>query len=151
MYFNAAAILERGELVRCPRKTHITEGEQQVFEPGDAYPVFDLDGLKFGINICYDMQFPEAAAAVAAAGAALLVCPANNMLTRANAESWKYRHNELRCEHARKSALWLLSSDVTGSRGERISYGPTALIDPSGTVTDQVPLMETGTLFAEIK
>jgi hypothetical protein len=46
--------------------------------------------------------------------------------------------------------VWLLSSDVTGERGGRISYGPTAVIDPRGTVVDQVPLMTTGMALAEI-
>lgn len=34
-------------------------GEDKVFEPGD-YPVsFELDGIRFGLSICYDLRFPE--------------------------------------------------------------------------------------------
>lgn len=46
--------------------------------------------------------------------------------------------------------MWLLSSDVTGEREGKIAYGPTALIDPSGKVVEQVPLMTEGLLVAEV-
>ncbi|HAH44739.1 MAG TPA: carbon-nitrogen hydrolase family protein, partial [Planctomycetaceae bacterium] len=41
-------------------------------------------------------------------------------------------------------------ADVTGKRDGQIAYGPTALIDPEGTVVAQVPLMEEGLLVQEI-
>jgi predicted amidohydrolase len=72
------------------------------------------------------------------------------MLSTHTAEEWKYRHNEIRCQRARDAKVWILSLDVTGERGARISYGPTALIDPSGVVVAQVPLMTTATLVAEL-
>jgi len=40
-----------------------------------AYPIFEVAGLSFGINICYDTIFTEAAAAVADRGGKLIVCP----------------------------------------------------------------------------
>jgi hypothetical protein len=46
--------------------------------------------------------------------------------------------------------MWLVSSDVTGERGDWVSYGPTADIDPDGTVVDQLPLMTIGTVAAEV-
>ena len=149
-FHNSAVVIHGGRLVGRFRKAHLIGKEQELFEPGSEYPLFDLDGVKFSINICYDMRFAEAAMIPAAAGARLLVCPANNMLTRATAEEWKYRHNALRVEHARRAGLWLLPSDVTGTRGKRVSYGPTAVIDPSGTVRKQLPLMTPGTLLWDV-
>lgn len=71
------------------------------------------------------------------------------MLRPEAAEDWKYRHNVVRCKRARDSRVWLLSSDVTGQRDGRVSYGPTALIDSTGSVVAQVPLMTTGMVVAE--
>lgn len=119
------------------------------FTPGDRYVVFDA-GMKVGINICYDTNFPEAARAVARAGARLVVCPSNNMMRSATAEEWKHRHNEIRAMRARDAGVWLLSSDVTGHRDGRVSYGPTALIDPDGNVLAHVPLMTPGMLLADV-
>jgi predicted amidohydrolase len=148
-YFNSAVVVRRGAVVTRYRKTHLLEGEQGVFTPGDRYVVFDA-GVKVGINICYDTNFPEAARAVARAGARLVVCPSNNMMRRVTAEEWKHRHNEIRAMRAREVGVWLLSSDVTGHRDGRVSYGPTALIDPDGNVLAHVPLMTTGMVLADV-
>ncbi|HVJ15927.1 MAG TPA: nitrilase-related carbon-nitrogen hydrolase, partial [Polyangiaceae bacterium] len=101
------------------------------------------------INVCYDLQFPESAAAASEAGAELLACPCNNLLRPTTAEEWKLRHNQIRSERAREARGWILSSDVTGEHEGRIALGPTALIDPEGTVVAQVPLMTTGLLVVE--
>jgi predicted amidohydrolase len=141
--FNTAVVVSRGELVGKYRKTHLLPGEG-CFTAGTAYPVFECKGTPFGINICYDMQFAAAAAAVARQGATWLVCPANNMMRRENAEKYKELHHGMRIERAKENNIWIVSSDVTGTRGERISYGPTSVISPEGVVVEQVPLMQTG-------
>ncbi len=112
--------------------------------------MFKADGLVFGINICSDTQTPVAASAVAAQGAKLIVCPANNMMTREKSEIWKDRHNETRALRARETGLWLISSDVTGNHGDSLSLGPTCVINPQGHVVSQVPLLEVGMVVAEI-
>jgi predicted amidohydrolase len=147
--FNSAAVVHRGQLIGCYRKTHLLPGEA-AFERGTEYPIFQVSGLRFGINICYDTNFEEAAAAVADRGAKLIVCPANNMMRAQVAEQMKLIHNECRAQRARETGCWLISSDVTGSRDGRISYGPTAVICPDGSVLAQVPLLQTGIVLADI-
>ncbi len=71
-------------------------------------------------------------------------------MRRDAAEEWKPRHNEIRSRQARDHGVWIASADITGERDDYISYGPTAVIDPSGTVVAQVPLLETGMVVAEI-
>ena len=51
---------------------------------------------------------------------------------------------------AKETKLWIISSDVTGEVDGRISYGPTAAINPIGQIVDQVPLLETGMITVEI-
>ena len=149
LLFNTAVVVEQGRLRGAYRKTRLLEGER-IFQAGDSYPVFETGGLKFGVNICYDTNFPEGAAALAAQGAEFLLCLANNMMRREKAEEWKDRHNEIRAKRARETGLWVVSSDVTGERNGRIGLGPTAIIDPSGCVVAQVPLLEAGIVVAEI-
>lgn len=150
-YFNAAVVVARGELVGVYRKTHLLTGES-LFDRGDAYPTFESRGVRFGINICYDTQFAEAAAPVAAQGAQLLLVPAQNMMRRAAADHWKDLHHAIRAERARETGMWLVSADVTGERDElRIGYGPTSVINPQGDVVAQVPRMTTGMVVADIR
>jgi predicted amidohydrolase len=147
-FYNSAVAIDRGTVVSHYRKTHLLDGEQTVFEAGKDYPVFEVHGTKVGVNICYDLNFSESIKAVSDAGAELVACPCNNMMRRHTAEEWKLRHNEIRADRAREGSVWLVSSDVTGEEGDRISYGPTAIIDPRGMVIDQVALMTTGMLVA---
>ena len=46
-----------------------------VIEGGDALKVFDLDGVRAGIAICYDVEFPLPVRAQCEAGAQLLLVP----------------------------------------------------------------------------
>ena len=75
--FNSARLIHsaRGAIANY-RKTHLygTE-EKRLFVPGDDLVTADLDGLKVGILICYDVEFPEAVRALALAGAELIAVP----------------------------------------------------------------------------
>lgn len=149
-FYNTALAIERGKIVAHYRKTYLLRGEQSVFEPGEDFPVFDVLGVKVGINICYDLNFPESVKRAADSGVRLLACPCSNMMPRDLAEEWKLRHNEIRSRQAKEHDLWILSADITGERDDCVSYGPTAVIDPGGTVVAQVPLLETGMVVTEI-
>lgn len=147
--YNTAVVVDRGVLVGRYRKAHLLGGES-CFDAGRDTHVFDVDGLRFGINICHDTNFPEAARKVADLGASLIVCPANNMCRRKTAEALKDVHNAVRGERCRETGLWLVSADVTGERDGHIAWGPTAVLNPAGKVVAQLPLEETGLLIFDI-
>ena len=64
-YTICAAVVDRsGELVACYDKLHVCSVgvccEKDYFSPGLQPPVsFDVDGIKVGLAICYDVRFPE--------------------------------------------------------------------------------------------
>jgi predicted amidohydrolase len=147
--FNTAIVVDRGAVVGRYRKEHLLDGEQ-IFDAGSDSQVFEIAGLRFGINICYDTNFLAAARTVADLGASLIVCPANNMHRRKTAEALKDVHNSVRGERCRETGLWLVSADVTGERDGCISWGPTAVLNPAGEVVAQLPLEKTGLLVFDI-
>lgn len=146
---NTALVVVKRTVVGRYRKVHLL-GSERIFDAGTGSAVFDVDGLRFGINICYDTNFPEAARGVADLGASLLVCTANNMLPRDRAETFRDVHNAVRGERCRETGLWLVSSDVTGERDNRIAWGPTAVLDPDGRVAAQLALDEPGLLMFDL-
>jgi predicted amidohydrolase len=164
--FNTAVVVDRGVLIGRYRKAHLFSGEhifnagsdnalrlfggENCFDAGTDNPVFEVHGLRFGINICYDTNFSAAARKVADLGASLIVCPANNMCRRKTAEALKDAHNAIRGERCRETGLWLVSADVTGERDGRIAWGPTAVLNPAGEVVAQLPLESTGLLVFDI-
>ena len=148
--YNSAVAIKLGKVIGRYRKMHLLPGERSVFEPGTEPTVFDIDGTTVGINICYDLNFGESIERCVRAGASVLVCPCSNMMQRAMAEDWKPRHNEIRSRQAKDHKVWIVSADIVGERDDRVSYGPTAVIDPTGVVIAQVPLLSTGMVVAEI-
>lgn len=147
--FNTAVVIKDGQVLGKYQKTHLLDGEL-IFEAGGSYPIFEVKGIKFGINICYDTQFPEAVAEVANQGTRFILCPSNNMMRRDKAEKYKFLHHQIRVKRAVEAGVWIVSSDVTGSREDRIAYGPTSALNPKGEVVAQVPLMQTGIIIVEI-
>jgi predicted amidohydrolase len=149
-YFNTAVVVRHGVLEAFYRKTHLVPGER-LFQAGDAYPTFNVNGVTCGINICYDTNFPEAAKAVAEQGARVLLVPSQNMMKRQVARTWKCRHNAIRADRVRETGMWLVSADVTGARdASRIGYGPTSIMNPHADVVAQVPTMTVGMVVAGI-
>ena len=147
--FNTAVVIWQGALVGRYRKQHLLAGEG-IFQAGAGCPTFEVGGLRFGINICYDNNFLDTAQQVAAQGASLIVCPANNMMRRESATLFKDQHNATRGARCRETGLWLISSDVTGERDGRVAWGPTAVLDPTGAVVAQLPLEEPGMLVFDL-
>jgi predicted amidohydrolase len=149
-FYNTALVIAAGQILGGYRKRFLTAGES-VFTPGDACPVFDCGDVRFGINICSDTRFPQAAASVVASGAHVLLVPAQNMMGRDAALRWQGEHNRIRAQRARETGLWLVSADVTGERDDtRIGLGPTCVIDPAGHVVTRVPPGTVGMAVAEI-
>ncbi|MGW4487912.1 carbon-nitrogen hydrolase family protein [Amycolatopsis sp. NPDC004368] len=76
--YNSAQLLSaRGERLANYRKTHLFgDLDRDRFSPGDELVVqADLDGLRVGLLICYDVEFPEPVRAHALAGTQLLLVP----------------------------------------------------------------------------
>ncbi|HXI23948.1 MAG TPA: carbon-nitrogen hydrolase family protein [Pyrinomonadaceae bacterium] len=78
-YYNAAMLVGPDGVVGNYRKTHLPFiGIDRFLTPGDrAYEVFDLPFGKVGMNICYDISFPEPARALKLMGAELIALITN--------------------------------------------------------------------------
>src|SRR5918993_274093 len=77
---SAICMDERGDLVAVYHKVQLYGGdESDAFVAGDELLVAELCGVKVGLMICFDVEFPEVARALARAGAELLVTISANM------------------------------------------------------------------------
>jgi 5-aminopentanamidase len=76
-FYNSAALIdETGRLVGNYRKTHLFGSEEQrLFYPGDRWVVHDIAGVRVGVLICFDVEFPEAVRTLALQGAQLIAVP----------------------------------------------------------------------------
>ncbi len=77
-YFNTCPVLDRnGKLVATYSKNHLYSyygcDEDKYISPGNSPVMVELDGIKFGLTICYDIRFPEIYREYRKAGADILV------------------------------------------------------------------------------
>lgn len=81
--YNSVQLIDRtGTRLANYRKTHLFgELDRGMFSAGEQAPaLFELNDWKVGMLICYDLEFPENARRLAAAGAELILVPTANMV-----------------------------------------------------------------------
>jgi predicted amidohydrolase len=77
--YNSCVLVGPMGLIGSYRKIHLPFlGVDRFTTPGDRpFRVWDIDGLRLGLNICYDGSFPESARTMALDGADLIALPTN--------------------------------------------------------------------------
>lgn len=132
---NSAIILSRGQEIGRYAKAHPNEPGVAA---GTTFPVFDHRGLRFGIGICNDANYPETAERLAGRGAALILYPLSNMLAVATADRWRAKSIANLQARATQTGCWIASADVTGSQDDKLSHGCTAIVSPDGAIVARV-------------
>lgn len=74
--YNCAVLIDdEGTIIGVHKKIHLPAGEEYQVAHGDWIEVFDTKLGRIGLQVCWDMQFPETARIQALMGAELLVLP----------------------------------------------------------------------------
>ena len=84
-FYNRCLVSNRaGEIAATYDKTHLFTfaGEEKIFTAGDKIVTVELDGVKCGLAICYDLRFPEFIRKIALQGVEILFIPAAWSLLR---------------------------------------------------------------------
>ena len=113
------------------RKVHIAPPEERVFHQASRIPIFEIKGVKFGIQLCYDAHFPELTTQMALKGADIIFIP--HASPRGTPEekyvSW-LRHLPAR---AFDNSLFIVACNQTGDNDNGLQFpGLAMVIDPSG-------------------
>ena len=82
VYYNSCALVNPDGTYHIYRKIHLFNREKLFFTPGDRpFAVHTAkSGIKVGLMICFDWQFPEAARSLALLGAQIICHPSNLVL-----------------------------------------------------------------------
>ncbi len=128
--YNSAQLIDRdGRIVAAYRKTHLFgEIDRAAFAPGMAMPeVAILDGLKIGVLICYDVEFPENVRILALKGADLVAVPTALM------QPFDIVARTIVPARAYENQVFLAYADRCGGEGELSYCGLSCIIAPDGT------------------
>ncbi|MEU7137753.1 carbon-nitrogen hydrolase family protein [Streptomyces sp. NPDC046261] len=119
-----------GALLTRYDKVHVTRTEAAAgFTAGTEDGRFTLDGVGFGLAICFDAHFPDLAARAAADGCRALL--ASSLYGRPTGEA---ERQEVFPSLAKDNALHVLLANHVGPSGPYDACGLSALWDPEGNV-----------------
>ncbi|MBM0237695.1 carbon-nitrogen hydrolase family protein [Micromonospora sp. ATA32] len=144
--WNTSLVFDRsGTLAASYRKIHLYDVEipgrvsyleSATVAAGDQPVVVDVEGLRVGLSICYDLRFPELYRQLATSGGAqLLVVPAAFMM-HTGRDHWEV----LLRARAIENQCFVAAAGQTGDHEPgRTCFGRSMVVDPWGIVLAQVP------------
>jgi predicted amidohydrolase len=126
--YNSAQLIDgSGRSIANYRKTHLYgRWERRVFTPGDTLVTATVGGLKIGILICYDVEFPESVRALALAGAELVAVPT------ALVQPFDIVARTLVPARAFESQVYLAYAGLCGAEGDLGYCGLSCIVGPDG-------------------
>ena len=142
--YNAAAVLHDGRLTGIYHKSLLPNyavfDEVRYFKAGEGFPLFELDGIVFGVSVCEDIWYPAGPPEEqAAVGAELLV---NISASPYHLGKIQVRERMLATRAADNVAVVAFCNQV-GGQDELIFDGNSVIIDERGQIVAR------GQAFAE--
>ncbi|MBD3279064.1 MAG: acyltransferase [Candidatus Aegiribacteria sp.] len=128
--FNSAILVGPAGIKGVYRKLHLFDREKLYFDPGDLpLRVYDVNGLRIGMMVCFDWIFPEVARTLTIAKADVLCHPANLVLDHCQ------RAMTVRCT---ENMVYSITANRTGTEehsfGNLSFTGKSQILAPGGDV-----------------
>lgn len=129
MIYNTSYSFDRqGKVIAAYNKIHLfsPSREHEYFEHGKELCTFELDGVKAGLIICYDLRFPELARSLALQGVQILFVPAEWPHPRSH--HWRI----LALARAIENQMFVVAVNGAGRTPKAQYCGNSLIIDPWG-------------------
>ena len=143
--YNAAVLVGPDGLIGSYRKTHLPFlGVDRFTTPGDELSVFDTPLGRIGLEICYDLRFPEVTRTLALRGADLVAHPTNFPMAA------KVQTEVITRARAAENRIYLLTANRVGKERRGEFCGWSQIVDPFGKRLVEADETEEKLLVAEI-
>jgi len=145
-FYNTSFVINRvGDVVASYRKIHVFRylGEDKYFRGGDKVVLLEIDGVKVGLEVCYDIRFFELSRLLALKGAQILLVPAAWPVDRL--AHWRI----LNMATAILAQVFVVSANRVGDAGALKYPGHSMVVDPWGEVLVEGE-GEPGVLIADV-
>ena len=124
---NAAVFVGPDGLIGTYRKTHLPFlGVDRFAVPGDELPVFDTPLGRIGVEICYDLRFPEVTRTLALKGAEIVAHPTNFPVAA------RVQTEVITVARAAENRIFLLTANRSGKERSAEFCGWSQISDPYG-------------------
>ena len=129
----------KGKIVKTYDKIHMfdvninkkeTHRESDTFQAGSNIILLNIDKIKIGFTICYDLRFPNLFRKLAKKGAQIILMPAAFTVPSGKAH-WEVMLRS----RAIENSLFLVATDMCGTHHtNRQTYGHSLLVNPWGKI-----------------
>lgn len=132
--YNTVIVIENGRHMGQYRKAY-TYPPYDYFSLGRDFPVFEKDGVRYGIIICTDSKYREPAHILALKGAQILFCPMFNRVKN-DAKMLHYLNRKSHfISRAFDNECWFVSSDIVWEQDEKhVCAGYSTIVNKNGEV-----------------
>ena len=149
--FNAAAVIEEGQIVGIYRKHHLPNygvfDEERYFQRGREILIATIGGYKIGVAICEDLWFPEGPMH----HAAILGAEAVVVLNASPFSAGKVQaRREMLLTRARDSRCAIAYVNQVGGQDELVFDGRSMVIDAQGRILAKAAAFEERLLFCDL-
>src|SRR5919197_1692212 len=143
---NCAAFVGPDGLIGKYWKTHLPFlGVDRFAVPGDELPVYDTPLGRVGVEICYDLRFPEVTRTLALKGADIVCHPTNfPMAARVQTEL-------ITTARAAENRIYLLTANRVGKERWGEFCGWSQIVDPYGRRLAEAGETEEALLVADVE
>lgn len=132
-YNSAYAIAPSGTHIY--RKIHLWNREKLLFRPGDHPLEVEFQGHRFGVEVCYDLQFPELASYHSHTGAEAILAPTAWAEEPIGPSDALQPYTHLALASAFSHGVFVAVVNRTGTERGSVFPGQSSLSDPFGRVT----------------
>jgi predicted amidohydrolase len=130
--YDTAILVGPNGFIGSYRKIHLWDTENTRFTKGEEYPVFDTRYGKVGMQICYEVGFPEGARILTLKGADIIFYP--SAFGKARYYAWDLATRS----RALENGVYVVASNRAGTeREETVFGGISRIIDPRGSVLSE--------------
>ena len=129
--FNTAMVFDRsGSCIADYDKTHLFSpmGENDFYSHGDHLCRFELDGVRCGIIICYDLRFPELTRTLSIEGIDMMFVVSQWPAARI------FHLQNLVTARAIENQMFVACCNSCGKAGDTVFGGRSSIVDPLGKV-----------------
>ncbi len=132
--FNAASVLLRDGSRKYYKKNNLTSPERHYFKEGSDILVFESHGLRFGVLICRDQNYPLLAMKYKYRDIHTLFMLAAHYYKPDVADKKKDKNRALPIARAVENGFYVCKANAVGKNGEYVNLGDSLIISPEGEV-----------------
>jgi 5-aminopentanamidase len=142
---NSAVLIGPDGLIGTYRKTHLPFlGVDRFVVPGDEFGVYDTALGRIGVEICYDLRFPEVTRTLALKGADIVAHPTNFPLAARPQTEFITR------ARAAENRVYVLTSNRVGKERSAEFCGWSQIVEPHGARLAEAGGEEEALLIADV-